>query len=280
MSQSIVAGRATVRKCFMLVALAVCAAMSAQSASACVTDYAVARHDTLAQIAKRFYRHEDKWVVIFYANQQVIELGGGPRVGQVLKLPCSGQDGASPPAVRADAEAPPAEPAVTTTSSVTNLFKVDPTKVRSLIVQFHKTRADGVGEAIGFASVEEIEIKIADRKETALAVRFDLKGLTPGPHALHVHAKPECGAAEHDGKSVPGLAAGPHLFAYGTGATEGVKFTSHLGDLPDLKVADDGTTTDQVVAPRLRLSDVRKRAIIIHDTADDASGRQACAVIP
>jgi Cu-Zn family superoxide dismutase len=80
-----------------------------------------------------------------------------------------------------------------------------------------------------------------------------------------------------DRVSVPGLAAGGHLWLSGTGVMSGTMFSSHLGELPDLEVDASGTAQKPVVAPRLTLADVVKRAFMIHVTQDDNSARLACA---
>ncbi|MEM9027302.1 MAG: superoxide dismutase family protein [Pseudomonadota bacterium] len=226
--------------------------------------------DSFVSLAEEFYGDANKWVVIFYANP--LATGYPPRplqVGQALKLPCDGQEGQE-------------RQNVTSPVSTAAIRRPKPASdgIMSVIVAFNMTTESGVGESVGFASVEEVSVEIAGRSEPALAVRVDLKSLPPGPHALHVHSNPDCGPGEKDGKMVRGLAAGDHLFAYGTGAVSGQKFASHLGDLPDITVDDDGTSKSQVIAPRVRLKDVRGRSIVIHATADDSSYRQACAVIP
>ena len=113
-------------------------------------------------------------------------------------------------------------------------------------------------------------------KEPALQLRPNLAGLSPGPHAFHLHENPACGPGEKNGVMVPGLGAGAHLFA---GTTSGKLYTSHLGDLPDLKVAEDGTAKEDVIAPRLTMADLQGRSIMVHASQDDASGRMACGVI-
>jgi len=142
-------------------------------------------------------------------------------------------------------------------------------------IQVRKTSADGIGKHIGTIKARNTEILVAGRKEQALLLTPDLRELPPGPHAFHIHSKPDCGSAEKDGVTVAGLAAGPHLFLEAGGKTYGY----HLGDLPDLTVAPDGTATDSVLAPRLTLADLLNRSIMVHSTQNDSSGRQACGVV-
>jgi superoxide dismutase, Cu-Zn family len=144
-----------------------------------------------------------------------------------------------------------------------------------LTVRF--TSLEGVGHVIGTLTVKNGEILVAGRKEPALLITPALRGLPPGLYAFHVHENAACGPGKQDGESVPGLAAGGHLWLSGTGPLSGTTFSSHLGDLADLEVAADGTAKKVVVAARLSLADVAGRAFIIHASQDDNSVRLACA---
>ena len=65
--------------------------------------------------------------------------------------------------------------------------------------------------------------------------------------------------------------------------------TGQRGDQPHLTVNDDGNATEKMLAPRLKLTDVEGRAIMIHEGGDNYSdapkplggggGRIACGVI-
>ena len=138
------------------------------------------------------------------------------------------------------------------------------------------TSASGVGEVIGTLSVKNSEIIVAGRKEPALFLKPNLRGLRPGLYAFHVHENPNCGPASEDGELVPGLAAGSHLWLSGTGELSGTTFSSHLGNLPKLEVNADGTATKAVVGARLTLADVAERSFIVHASQDDTSARLAC----
>ena len=143
------------------------------------------------------------------------------------------------------------------------------------VVRF--TTASGVGDVVGTLTIKNSEILVAGRKEAALFIKPNLRGLSPGSYAFHVHENPSCGPAMKDGQPVPGMAAGTHLWLSGTGALSGTTFTSHLGDLPKLQVESDGTATKTVVAARLTLADVADRSFMIHASQDDNSPRLACA---
>ena len=117
----------------------------------------------------------------------------------------------------------------------------------------------------------------------------DLKYLSPGLHGFHVHQNPECGPGIKDGKRVPGLAAGGHYDPSGTGRHEGPHGNGHLGDLPALYVDEEGNASHPVLAPRLKLSDLKGRSLMIHAGGDNYSdspmklggggARTACGVV-
>ncbi|QYF94913.1 superoxide dismutase family protein [Massilia sp. PAMC28688] len=139
----------------------------------------------------------------------------------------------------------------------------------------------GVGAAIGTVTVEE----------TPYGVVFTpaLTGLAPGVHGFHVHEKGSCAPEKKDGKMVPALAAGGHYDPEKTGK-HGLPWGSgHKGDLPALVVDTKGAATMPVLAPRLKLADIKGKALMIHAGGDNHSdhpaplggggARMACAVI-
>jgi superoxide dismutase, Cu-Zn family len=156
------------------------------------------------------------------------------------------------------------------------LFLTWPQNPLEVAVVVRLTSESGVGDAIGTVAVKNGEVLVAGRKEPALLLHPNLRGLRPGLYAFHVHENPNCGHGMKDGVPVPGLAAGAHLWLSGMGQLSGTTFTSHLGDLPNLEVNADGTATKMVVAARLSLADVANRALMIHASQDDNSARMAC----
>ena len=156
------------------------------------------------------------------------------------------------------------------------LFLTWPQNPLEVEVTMRLTSESGVGNAIGTISVKNSEVLVAGRKEPALLLQPNLRGLRPGLYAFHVHENPNCGPALKDGIAVPGLGAGAHLWLSGIGQLSGTTFTSHLGDLPNLEVTADGVATKVVVAARLSLADVANRALMIHASQDDNSARMAC----
>jgi Cu-Zn family superoxide dismutase len=145
-------------------------------------------------------------------------------------------------------------------------------------VSVYRTSATGLGPYIGTIVARNSMIKIAGREEPALLLKANLSGLAPGPHAFHIHEYPNCGPKEQNGVMVPGLAAGAHLFAEHQVGSEMVTYKSHLGSLPNLAVNADGTTAEEVIAPRLALADLVNRSIMVHANQDDNSAREACGI--
>ena len=121
------------------------------------------------------------------------------------------------------------------------------------------------------------------QEETGGGVRFtpDLGAILPaGDHGFHAHVSPDCGSG--------GQAAGGHYDPGATGRHEGPEGNGHLGDLPRLTSAA-GRVATAVVAPRLTMSDLYGRALVIHEGGDNYSdspeplggggARLACGVV-
>lgn len=151
----------------------------------------------------------------------------------------------------------------------------------SLLIEMNAIDATGVQKSIG-------TIHADDGKE-GLMLHVAVKGLSPGEHGFHVHESGNCGPAEKDGKPVAGLAAGGHYDPTKAGKHEGHKGKGHQGDLPALPVDANGNADVQLVAPRLKLADLKGRSIVIHEGGDNyadapkplggGGNRIACGVI-
>jgi len=149
------------------------------------------------------------------------------------------------------------------------------------VVTMHAVDANGVGKSLGTIMITE--------SPGGAVFTPKLKGLAAGDHGFHVHENPNCGAKEKDGKKVAGLAAGGHYDPKGTKKHEGPKGAGHVGDLPVLVVAADGTATKAVTAPHLKLADLKGRSLMIHAGGDNYSdtpsplggggARVACGVV-
>lgn len=152
-----------------------------------------------------------------------------------------------------------------------------------LSVTMHAISEQGVGDSIG-------TVTIADSPQGA-TFTTDLAGLPPGERGFHLHAVGDCGAAPNDaGVMTAGQAAKGHWDPESTGRHEGPEGEGHLGDLPALTVAADGSAKVSLVAPRIKdVSQLRGRALMIHAGGDNYSdqpkplggggGRIACGVI-
>lgn len=128
----------------------------------------------------------------------------------------------------------------------------------------HRATPEGAGETLGRVRFEDGRF--------GLLVTPDLEGLTAGPHAAHVHENPDCAPGGPDGKPMPAGAAGGHYDPEGTGRHEGPYGEGHLGDLPNLIVEKDGTATIPVLAPRVKVEDIRGRSLMIHAAPDRYAG--------
>ena len=118
-------------------------------------------------------------------------------------------------------------------------------------------------------------------------LKFDLKRLPPGAHAIHVH---ETGKCEGDLESAGGIynpLGAKHGFLHDEGPM--------AGDLPNIYAGADGSVVAEVLSPFLTLSteaesslfDPDGAALIVHEKADDyetepeggAGARIGCGVI-
>lgn len=154
----------------------------------------------------------------------------------------------------------------------------------SIEVPMHLTTEKGVGDSIGTVTITETEY--------GLLFTPYLKELQPaGMRGFHIHEKASCEPAEKDGKMQAALAAGGHFDPNKTGKHLGpYDKEGHLGDVPPLYVAQDGTATYPVLAPRIKkLAEIKNTALMIHAGGDNNSdhpmplggggGRFACGVI-
>jgi len=151
-----------------------------------------------------------------------------------------------------------------------------------LEITLNRLTAQGVGESIG-------TVVFRDSSDFGLLIIPKLHGLEPGAHGFHVHQNPDCATRDKDAKPVPGLAAGGHYDPENTGRHEGPVGQGHLGDLPVLLVAADGSAPMAMFAPRLQVTDLIGRAVIVHAGGDNyadepkplggGGARVACGVI-
>lgn len=148
-------------------------------------------------------------------------------------------------------------------------------------VTMHLIDSNGVGKSIGTVRAED--------SKDGLVLSLKLNGLPPGAHGFHAHENAGCEPMEKDGKKAAGLAAGGHYDPDKAGKHEGPAGKGHLGDLPALTVDDKGMATERLVAPRLKVADLKGRSLMIHEGGDNYSddpkplggggARIACGVV-
>lgn len=149
-------------------------------------------------------------------------------------------------------------------------------------VTLEAVSATGTGAAVGTVRIVETPC--------GLAFYPDLKGVVAGLHGFHVHENASCAPGAANGAPAAAIAAGGHLDPAGTKKHGTPWGDGHLGDLPALHVAADGSATNPVLAPRLEsLADVNNRALLVHAGGDNhadhpvplggGGARVACGVI-
>ena len=136
-----------------------------------------------------------------------------------------------------------------------------------MVVPMNLVDENGIGNAAG-------EVTISESKY-GLVFTPALNGLVPGLHGFHVHQNPDCAPMEKDGKLVPALAAGGHYDPEKTNRHGTPWGDGHLGDLPPLFVDADGNVTQPVLAPRLRISDLKGRSLMVHVGGDNHADHPA-----
>lgn len=150
------------------------------------------------------------------------------------------------------------------------------------VVPMNLVDENGTGVPIGSVTITE--------SPYGLVFTPQLTQLPPGLHGFHVHEKPSCAPGEKDGKKVAALGAGGHYDPAGSGKHGLPWGDGHLGDLPALYVAADGSATYPVLAPRLKAADLKGRSLMVHLGGDNhadhpmplggGGARFACGVIP
>ena len=124
------------------------------------------------------------------------------------------------------------------------------------MIELHAVDDAGIGESIGSVSVAD--------SEKGLVMAFDLKTMQPGPHRLNIHATPNCGPGEIEGKTRAAGAAGPRCESGGD---------PELNDFAVIyiQVDEDGALPYRrsMIAPGLTVADLNDRALVLHGHRDN-----------
>jgi Cu-Zn family superoxide dismutase len=137
----------------------------------------------------------------------------------------------------------------------------------ALDVAIQTVTADGTTAPIGSINLTQTQYGVV--------LTPALHGLPPGAHGFHLHEKASCEPGVKDGKPGAALGAGGHFDPNHTGHHEGPYAEGHLGDLPALFVNADGTASQPMLAPRLKLGDFPGHALVIHAGGDNNADQPA-----
>ena len=124
------------------------------------------------------------------------------------------------------------------------LIMASPLMAETLTSDVTLVTKDGLGAKIGTVSFTDTP--------SGAKISFDLKGLPTGLHGMHVHQNGTCmpGPAK-DGTIIAAGAAGGHFDPAMTAMHMGPMGMGHMGDLPILTVAADGTAKGEAMAPHI-----------------------------
>ena len=153
------------------------------------------------------------------------------------------------------------------------------------------------GSALAVGETAAAAIKLANGNDAGtvtftegtagVLLKFDLKGLPPGSHGVHIHETGKCEADLATAGGIYNPLGAKHGFLHDEGPM--------AGDLPNIHAGSDGSVVAEVLSPFLTLSteaeeslfDTDGAAVIIQEKADDyetdpegsSGSRIACGLI-
>lgn len=144
--------------------------------------------------------------------------------------------------------------------------------VKEVKAPLYKLTNDGTSDRLG-------EVKVT-QTSNGVQVSVDVSGLMGGNYGFFVHEGTSCGPISPTGKRGRGMAA---MDIYDVGKKS--EFKAHRGDLPVLRINQDGKLKRTYVVEGLTAAEIKGRAVVIHDNLNgysvrrDNSGRIACGVL-
>jgi len=163
--------------------------------------------------------------------------------------------------------------------AITAAFVISTAICASAQKAVHVELHDGQGNSVGTAELSSTA--------QGVKINLNLKNLSPGEHAIHVHSVAKC---EGPAFTTAGGHLNPDMKHHGLMNPEG----PHAGDMPNFTVSADGTAKTTVVAPGVTMGDDPHSvftgggtALVVHAMADDmksdpagnSGARVACGVI-
>ena len=147
---------------------------------------------------------------------------------------------------------------ILTTIALSCLLGITSVSAQMKHVDIKDTKGNNVGMAM-----------ISPAKGGGVAIDLTLKGLPAGEHAIHLHEVAKCEGPSY--KSA-GAHFNPTKKQHGLANPDG----PHAGDLPNFKVAANGTATTTITAKNLTMGTEPNSiyagggtALVIHERADD-----------
>jgi Cu-Zn family superoxide dismutase len=128
-------------------------------------------------------------------------------------------------------------------------------------------------------------VAVFENKDGKVKLSIELRDVSPGPHAVHIHETGDCSAPD-------GMSAGGHWNPSGAAHGKWGEPPFHLGDIGNLEVGEGGEGSLKLITELWTLgtgaeNDVLGKAIVVHSGADDfatqptgaAGKRIGCGVI-